>query len=87
MITNLFMQHTVAQYSLSTLLMFILSHYLSQHDAFIDTNYPSIHFKMCQKAYTDSKFGPKPTQSIDIMSDQQKIKNQKTYKMVFLARR
>lgn len=73
--------HTVAQYSLSTLLMFILSHYLSQHDAFIGINYPSIQFKTCQKAYLESNFGTtvKPTLPLDIGTPKQKQKDIKWF--------
>lgn len=47
--------HTVAQYSLSTLLMRFISHYMSYID--IRKSYPMIDIALCQKACHDCVFG------------------------------
>ena len=47
--------HTVVQYSLSTLLMRFISHYMSYID--LRKNYPSIDSAVCQKASQDCVFG------------------------------
>lgn len=47
--------HTVAQYSLSTLLMRFVSHYMSYVD--IRKSYPAIEIGVCQKACSDCVFG------------------------------
>lgn len=47
--------HTVAQYSLSTLLMRLVGNYM--HNTTSHGNYPAITFSKCEKAYREYSFG------------------------------
>jgi hypothetical protein len=46
--------HTVAQYSLSTLIMRLVNHYMSQISS---DYYPDISLNLCRDAYNECKFG------------------------------
>lgn len=72
---NIIHGHTVAQYSLSTLIMRFIAHYLSQTST--RGYYPNILSSSCQEAYTNCNFGapvmlstPKGSAPISIIQPQ-----------------
>jgi hypothetical protein len=72
--------HTVTQYSLSTLIMLLVSNYLN-HIA-TRGHYPSINSSLCQKAYDECIFGSPialPTTSSPVTIQQIKPKNEETH--------